>query len=149
MDDLSTLKDDMIAFTAGHGLARFKGFVNEEAQSVLWGNSNPEEWKDFVELANAAGVKFLTMEDVTLEREELDLLVNRLRESMEDDDDVEDARWLRTHVGKVGYIQLGFAYNGTLFLYEISTEWYERYQALVDSADEFGGIIIDEGDDER
>ena len=38
-----------------------------------------------------------------------------------------------------------------MFLYEVSTEWYERYQRLLDLADDSAGITIDEPDqdDER
>jgi hypothetical protein len=43
---------------------------------------------------------------------------------------------------------LGWAYQGTLFLYEASTEWYERYQRIVELLDDFGGITIDESDQE-
>ena len=47
--------------------------------------------------------------------------------------------------------QLGFPFQGVMFLYEISTEWYDRYQRLLDIAEDFGGISIDEldQDDER
>ena len=63
-----------------------------------------------------------------------------------DEDDIEEARWLRAYVGKTGFVQIGFPYQGTIFLYEVSTEWYDRYQRLVDAAEEFGGIVIDETD---
>jgi len=40
-----------------------------------------------------------------------------------------------------------------MFLYEVATDWYERYQQLLDSADDFGSILLDEhdqaDDDER
>jgi len=47
-----------------------------------------------------------------------------------------DARWLRTHVGKVGFLQLGWAYQGSMFLCEVSTEWYERYQRLLEMSED-------------
>ena len=82
-----------------------------------------------------------------LEREELDELVQRLSHSeFTDGDDVEDARWLRAHVGKVGFLQLGWAYQGSMFLCESSTEWYDRYQHLLEVSEDFGGIPIDEPD---
>ena len=57
---------------------------------------DPDGWKDFVELAKAAGTPFLTMHSWTLKREELDEMVQRLADSeFTDGDDVEDARWLR------------------------------------------------------
>jgi hypothetical protein len=35
-----------------------------------------------------------------------------------------------------------------MFLYEISTEWYDRYQRLVDYAEDIGGFTIDESEEE-
>jgi hypothetical protein len=152
-DDLSTLKDDMNAFILGHGLLRFSAYIPEEVQSIMWdAGDNPDAWKDFVELAKASGIAFLTVNDVALASEDLDILVERLQHSsVPDDDEIEDARWMRRFIGKVGFIQLGFSYQGSVFLYEVSTEWYDRYQQLLDSAEDFGSIILDEPgqEDER
>ena len=38
----------------------------------------------------------------------------------------------------------GFPYQGQMFLCEMSTEWYDRYQRLLEMADEYGGIPFDE-----
>src|SRR6267154_2721048 len=148
-EDLTIIKDDMIAFIEGHGMRRFHGYVDyDEVQCVMWETgTNPDGWKDFVELAKTAGAPFLTMHSWKLEREELDELVQRLTHSeFSDGDDVEDARWLRAHVGKVGFLQLGWAYQGSMFLCEVSTDWYERYQRLLEMSEDFGGIPIDESD---
>ena len=147
-DDLHNLKDDMTAFIEGHGMRRFPGFVGDEMPSVLWKDKgNPEAWKDFVELAKASGASFLTMDDEVLDKEDLDYLVERLRTAnFPDDEDIEEARWLRTYIGKTGFLQLGWPHQGIIFLFELSTPWYDRYQRLVDVADEVGGIIIDEAD---
>lgn len=147
-DDLTTLKDDMTAFIEGHGMKRFHGYVTEEVHSVMWRQAeNQDEWKDFVELAKASGAPFLTMNDVVLEKNDLDFLLNRLKNAtFPDDDDIEEARYLRTYVGKTGFVQLGWPFQGVLFLYELSTEWYERYQRLLDVAEGMGGLVIDESD---
>jgi hypothetical protein len=149
-DDLSSLKDDMTAFIEGHGMRRFPGLVNyEEVQAVMWKGENPDGWKDFVELAKAAGATFLTMEAWSLDREELDELVERLRSApYASDEDLEDARWLRAYLSKTGFVQLGWAYQGSLFLYEASTEWYDRYQHLMELLEDYGGIAIDESDED-
>ena len=148
-DDLTSLKDDMTAFIEGHGMRRFHGYVTDEVTSVMWDpHDNVDSWKDFVELAKASGAAFLTMNDVALDREDVDFLVERLRNSnYTNDEDVEEARWLRTYIGKTGFVQLGWPYQGAMFLCEISTEWYDRYQRLLDVAEEYGGIMIDEPDD--
>ena len=154
-DDLTSLKDDMTAFIEGHGMRRFRGYVSEEVHSINWGEENeknPEGWKDFVELAKAAGAPFLTMNDVVLDQEDVDYLAERLRHAANaNDEDLDEAKWLRAYIGKTGFIQIGYPFQGILFLHEVSTDWYDRYQRLLDLAEEFGGITIDESDqdDER
>jgi len=151
-DDLAGLKDDMVAFIEGHGMSRFPGFVDyEEVQCVSWKtNGNPESWKDFVELAKTAGAPFLTMDSWRLERAELDAMIERLSNAeFTSDEDLEEARWLRTYVGKTGFVQLGFAHQGIMMIYEASTPWYERYQGILEMADDFAGLPIDEPDDDE
>jgi len=151
-DDLASLKDDMIAFIEGHGLRRFPGFVDyEDVPSVTWkGDDNPDSWKDFVEMAKVTGVPFLTMDSWRLERTELDEMIQRLRNGeFASDEDVEEARWLRTYVGKTGFLQLGFAYQGIMMIYEASTPWHERYQNILEMAEDLAGLPIDEPDDDE
>jgi hypothetical protein len=146
-DDLASVKDDMVAFVEGHGMRRFNGYVDpEEVQSVMWkADENPDAWKDFVELAKAAAAPFLTMDSWRLEAQELDEVIARLGTSdFSSDEDVEDARWLKTYLGKTGFVQLGFAQQGVMMVFEASTEWYERFQRLLEVADDFGGMSIDE-----
>ena len=50
--------------------------------------------------------------------------------------------------GKVGYIQLGFVHQGVVFLHETTTEWYERYQELLEDIESFRDIVIDDTDGE-
>jgi len=152
-DNLAILKDDMVAFIEGHGLRRFPGFVDrEEVQTVMWKpDDDSEGWKDFVELAKAAGTPFIIMDSWQLEKEELDGMIQRLSSvEFSSDEDLEDARWLRTYLGKTGFLQLGFAFQGVMMLYELAAEWYEHYQRLVEVSEDFGGLAIDDSsaDDE-
>ena len=89
------------------------------------------------------------MNAVELEKEELDFLIERLRNAnYPNDEDIEEALWLRTYEGKCGFIQIGWPHQGVMFLYEDATEWYERYQRLMEVAEDFGGIVFDEPDQE-
>lgn len=151
-DDLLSLKDDMIAFIEGHGMRRLPGYVGEDVPTVMWeDNANPDSWKDFVETAKAAGAPFVTMSDVVLEKEDLELLVEELQDlDYAHDENVEEAQSLVNYVGKLGYIQLGFVHQGVAFLHESSTAWYEHYQQLLESVDDFSDIVFEqnEGEDE-
>ena len=147
IDNFHNLKDDMTAFIEGHGMRRFRAYVTEDVQSVMWDPADhPEAWKDFVELAKASGAAFLTVDDVVLKREEVDYLVERLTRNNMPAEEIEEARWLRSYVGKTGFVQLGFPLQGTLFLYEVSTAWYETYQRLVEDADAVSGMVTNEDD---
>jgi hypothetical protein len=150
-DNLISLKDDMVAFIAGHGLRRFNGYVTEEVPTVLFEEDDPDGWKDFVEHAKAANAAFITMSEVILEKADVALLLEQLREQSfpdEDGPELDDAEYLINHVGKTGYLQLGFAQQGVMFLFEISTEWYERFQQLMETVTDLGSVIVDDSDDE-
>jgi hypothetical protein len=151
-NDLLSLKDDMIAFIEGHGMRRLPGYVGDDVPTVLWEDEvNPDSWKDFVETAKAAAAPFVTMSDVTLEKEDLELLLEELQDldyPADESAEVEEAQSLVSYVGKMGYIQLGFVHQGVAFLHESSTSWYERYQQLLESVDDFSDIVFEQHEDE-
>jgi hypothetical protein len=150
-DDLTTVKDDMVAFVAGHGLRRMAAFVPEDVATVLFEEDDVDGWKDFVEHAKAAQAPFVTMSDVILEPEDVATLIGQLQEQSFPDaemGDLEEAQSLMQHVGKTGYLQLGFAHGGVIFLYETATEWYDLFQELMESVAELGHMIVDDRDDE-
>ena len=90
------------------------------------------------------------MDSWTLRREELDQMVERLAHAeFTNDEDVDEARWLRTYIGKTGFVQLGFAHQGIMMVYEASTDWYDHYQRLLELSEDFGGIPIDEPDQDE
>jgi hypothetical protein len=149
-DNLLSLKDDMVAFIAGHGMRRLPGYVTDEVPTVLFEEDDADSWKDFVEHAKAAGAPFVTMSEVVLEKSDVAILLEQLREhTLADDEevDLDDAEALLKQVGKAGYLQLGFPYQGVMFLFEISTEWYDRFQDLMDAATDLGGLVVDDRDD--
>jgi hypothetical protein len=93
------------------------------------------------------GAPFVTISEMSLEREELDVLVEEAGEiNFPDEEATElvEARWLRKYAGMLGYIQLGFVYQGLVFLHETTTEWYERYQALLEDVESFQDIVIED-----
>ena len=147
-DNLLSLKDDMVAFIEGHGLKCLPGYVTDDIPSIVWEDQDdPDAWKDFVEMAKHVGAPFVTFSEMSLEREELDELVEEAGEiNFPDEEATElvEAQWLRKYAGMLGYIQLGFVYQGLAFLHETTTEWYERYQALLEDVESFQDIVIED-----
>ena len=152
-DNLLSLKDDMVAFIEGHGMRRFPGYVSEDVPTVLWENdNNPDSWKDFVEMAKTASAPFLTMSEIALEKEDIEILLHELRDQNfpeeEEAAELDEAQFLVNYVGKVGYLQLGFSYQGIVYLHENATPWYQRYQQLLEAVDDFSDIVFEDGGEE-
>jgi hypothetical protein len=151
-DNLISLKDDMVAFIAGHGMRRLNGYISEDVPTVIFEEENPDGWKDFVEHAKAAGAPFVTMSEVVLEKTDITLLLDQIRDQTFPDDaaeELEDAESLVRHVGKIGYLQLGFAHQGIMFIFETATDWYDSFQNLMDAVTELGGIVVDDRDSDE
>jgi hypothetical protein len=86
---------------------------------------------------------------VTLEKSDVAILLEQLRDQTYPDADaieIEDAESLVKHVGQIGYLQLGFAHQGVMFLFETSTDWYEQFQELIETVTDLGGIVVDDHD---
>ena len=149
IDDLATVKDDMIAFISGHGLRRMNAYVTEEVPTVIFEDEDADGWKDFVEHAKSAGAAFVTMSEVVLEPEDVATLIGQVRDGDLPEQSAmafDDAQDLMQHTGKTGYLQLGFAHQGVMFLYEAATDWYDQFQELMETVSDLGGIIVDDGD---
>lgn len=151
-DNLISLKDDMIAFIAGHGMRRLNAYVTEDVPTVLFEEENMDGWKDFVEHAKAAGAPFVTMSEVVLEKADVAILLDQIRDQTFPDDEaqeLDDAEYLVNYVGKIGYLQLGFAHQGVMFIFEVATDWYDRFQDLLETVSELGGIVLDDSESDE
>jgi hypothetical protein len=156
VDNLASVKDDMVAFIAGHGIRRVPAHAGDDLPVIYWEDeSNPDSWKDFVETGKAAGTAFITMSDMVLKKEDVELLIEEVQEedyeiqAATSASELDDAQSLVSHVGKVGHLQLGFPYQGIMFLFETSTDWYERYQQLLDSVGDLGNIVFEDEDEDE
>lgn len=152
-DNLASIKDDMVAFISGHGIRRVPGHVGDDVPSILWDDEeNTDRWKDFVETAKAAGTTFITMSEAVLEKEDVEMLIEELQdqdfEMVTGVSEMDEAQTLVKHIGKIGRLQLGFPHQGIMFLCETSTEWYDRYQQLLDTVDDLGDIVFEDEDEE-
>jgi hypothetical protein len=89
------------------------------------------------------------MSEVSLEKSDIAILLEQLRDQTFPDPDapeIDDAEYLVNHVGKLGHLQLGFAHQGVMFLFETSTEWYEQFQELLETVTDLGGMVVDDRD---
>ena len=148
-DDLAGVKDDMVALLAGHGMRFMNAYVGEEVPTVVFEEEDEDGWKAFIEHAEASGAAFVTMSEVVLEPEDVATLIGQVRDSDFPDHDaaaLDEAQDLLRHTGKIGYLQLGFAHQGIMFLYETATEWYDHFQELMETVSDLGTLMMDDPD---
>ena len=151
LEDLTSVKDDMIAFIAGHGIRRMNAYVSEDVPTVIFEAEDGDSWKDFVEHAKAANAPFISMSEVVLEPEDVATLMEQVRSHNYPDQDapeLHEAQELTEHVGQTGYLQLGFSAGGVMYLFETATDWYDTFQTLMETITELGQIILDDADDD-
>lgn len=166
-DDLTPLKDDMIAFVEGHGMRHFPALIPEDTPRVWWNDPDPdaagsahdsskESWKDFVEMAKAAGAPMVCIGEDFLDKATLEMLAAELEQVASPAAAEEEMRKLDRllqQVGRLGHIELAFAHQGILFVHESATEWYREYRAMVDTIDQLQeiieGMLDDDADEEQ
>ena len=151
LEDLTSVKDDMIAFIAGHGMRQMNAYISEDVPTVIFEAVDADSWKDFVEHAKAANAPFITMSEVVLEPEDVATLMEQVRSHNYPDHDapeLQEAQELTAHVGQTGYLQLGFSSGGVMYLFETATDWYDTFQSLMETITELGHIIVDDADDD-
>ena len=143
----------MVAFIEGHAMRRLPGYITEDLPTVLWeDDDNPDSWKDFVEMAKSASAPFVTMSEVVLEKEDVAILLEQISDEHFPEEaaaEVYEAQYLVNYVGKVGFIQLGFAHQGIVFVHENGTPWYERYQQLVEFVEDFEEFVFEDDEDDE
>jgi hypothetical protein len=159
-NNLTSLKDDMIAFIEGHGMRHFPALIPEDTPRVWWNDpetadtateSAKESWKDFVEMAKAAGAPLVCIGEDSVDRTTLELLAGELQDLSGADatgPETDKVNRLFFEIGKVGHIELAFAHQGILFVHETQTEWYREYRAMVNTVDGLQDLIENALDDE-
>jgi hypothetical protein len=128
------------------------GYVPDDIPTILFEEEDADGWKDFVELAKASGAPFVTMSEVVLEKADVAALIERVRDQVYPEDEsqeIDEAERLVRHVGKVGYLQLGFAHQGVMFLFEVATDWYDSFQDLLETITDLGGIVVDDRENDE
>ena len=87
-----------------------------------------------------------------LEKADVAILIERIRDQVYPDDEtqeIDDAERLVRHVGKIGYLQMGFAYQGVMFLFEVATDWYDSFQDLMETITDLGRIVVDDHENDE
>jgi len=98
----------MVASPKGTACAVFLvTWTTKSADRHVEGRGRCRKLEGFRGIGQDLWFAFLTMDSWHLEKEELEGMIQRLSNAeFTSDEDLEDARWLRTYLGKTGFVQL-------------------------------------------
>jgi hypothetical protein len=144
--DLDTLFEEVERTLKAKNFTIFRGNSRgfDTRPQVEWDVDNRPDFREFVDVAEALGIKLIVVQRSKLEAEMIESATERMEmadlppgDRREYDRDLER---LKGYVGFSCSLQLSFDYNGLTYLYDLYTPWYAE---LLDIADEIDSALDD------
>lgn len=125
-DVLLQVAESIREFAQQHGLVVFRGGDSGESSNhIFWDREPGDDWKAFLECAQALGVKLIYLST----SEFLDFELFELP-----DEDMQ--RTFAPRVGQTAQLELSFLFNGFLHTYAEMADWYAQYEELTSGFEE-------------
>ena len=154
-DNLDSLKQELLDYIAGEEFGIFKGQTggNEGFPKIYWDTERYPEYQAYLNVAKLAGVSVIIFAHREFEAAEIDDAI----EQIEDCEFGRDERRsiennladLRAFVGSTCIIEMAFGYQGHMYVYELTTEWFQTFMEISDlliAASSASGDDEDESD---
>jgi hypothetical protein len=150
--DLETLRLELQAHLDEIGMPVFYGYARmaDAIGHVYWDTEGHPDFREFLQVGQKAGAKLFVLHHQALSQAELD-------EASEYLDDVELTREerrqyenrirdLQAYEGFTCSLELSFAVDGHVYVYEQSTEWYQALSELLGELEAASTEAEDEGE---
>ncbi len=136
--NLDTLKDEMLSHLESGGFVVFHGYsrLAETDSFVSWDTGRHPDFRKFLEAASKAGVSLIVYHERVFTRKLLEEASDHLegtnftgeeRRGLE-----KRLREFRAYEGFTCALELSFDYQGRVYMFHLSAEWYEDYLDLMD-----------------
>jgi hypothetical protein len=137
--NLDTLRSEIQEYLGSRGIAVFHGFTRaQEIPAVFWDTAGHPDYRDFLAVAEKAGVRLVTMfvnefsEELIEDAEQrLDALPRDGRREIET-----HLSHMRGYAGSVCQIELSFDLAPRVYIFDLHTDWYEDLNDVLDQIDE-------------
>jgi hypothetical protein len=129
--DLETLRSEVQAHLQQGGTPVFHGYhrMLDSLIQVSWDTKGHPDFREFLEAARQAGAKLMIFNHEAFQLDQIDEALDELEES---DFTREEKRHyesrlnqLRAYEGFTCSVQLSFALEGRLYIFELHTDWYD------------------------
>lgn len=136
--NLDILKPEIELYLEEAGLAVFYGYSRtlDSAPTMYWDCDQYPDYRQFVQSARAAGAKLIVFHQREFFSEQIDEAIEKLhdcelpaQESRRLEERLND---LRAYEGSVCAIELSFDHEGSIYLFDLRTEWFDEYSEILD-----------------
>jgi hypothetical protein len=151
--NLDTLKTEIDDYLKKSGFVVFYGFSRglDDVPEVDWDTVHHPDYKMFLEVAKQLGTKLVVLHHRQFNSAILDRALEELATAGFEFDDQRQLesrlRELSMYDGFTCAIELSFDYSGTMYAFELRTEWYNEVNEILDQL-ELGGDDDDKDDGE-
>ena len=136
--NLESLKNEILDYLGRSEFAVFRSFSGglEGMPMVTWDIDRFPDYRQFLEVAQKAGVKLIMFACREMEEDEIAELLEEVEETnltreerREVDRRIKEAQ---RRIGAVCSLELAFDYNSHLYVYEAQPDWYEEFLDLTE-----------------
>jgi hypothetical protein len=150
--NLDTLKDEVEKYLVEQGFNVFYGQSRllDSLPIIYWDCDRSSDFRKFLTVAQAAEVKMVVFHHRDFTPDNIDEALDRLEAAglpHEDSRTLERRlKELRGYEGFTCALELSFDYQGRIYVFDLTTEWYEE---LSDILDEIDMSSVDEDEDDE
>jgi hypothetical protein len=137
-DNLDSLKQELLDYIAGEEFGIFRGQTggNEGFPKIYWDTERYPEYQAYLNVAKLAGVSVIIFAHREFEAAEIDDAVEQIEDcefSRDERRSIENnLAELRAFVGSTCIIEMAFGYQGHMYVYELTTEWFQTFMEISD-----------------
>lgn len=147
--NLDILKPEIELYLEEAGLAVFYGYSRQldSSLAVYWDCEQYSDYRQFIQSARAAGAKLIVFHQREFFSEQIDDAVEKLQacelplqQTRSFEERLND---LRHHEGSVCAIELSFDHEGRVYLFDLTTDWFDDFSEMLDEIQ----LLIPDPDD--
>ena len=154
MTNLDSLKQELLDYIAAEEFGLFKGQTGgtEGFPKIYWDTERYPEYQAYLNVAKIAGVSVIIFAHREFEAAEIDDALEQIQDCELGRDEQRSIESnladLRAHVGSTCVIEMGFSYQGHIYVYDLTTEWFQSFMDISDLLLAASSANEDDGEDE-
>ncbi len=137
-NDLNSLKQELLDYLVAEGFAIFRGQPDglEGIEMVFWDTAALPNYQAYLNVAKIAGARIIVFSHREFQSSDLDEAVEQLQDCEFGREELRSMERtladLRAFVGSTCTVEMAFDYEGRMYVYELSTEWFQMFMDLSD-----------------